>query len=176
MKHLLAMTISIFITLPAQVHAQPEDFFTPSLSAEPSCVAGDASCVVLQENQSFDLADWGALDFLGIPEDSRCPLDAFCIWQGRVRVLMKHQNLTMSEKFEVGLGGDLKPQWIDESTGLKLSLEQVWPEKLLSAPSDKPYQIKLRIEAVPTDSPAEQNGNDSSQQNDESDADNATVQ
>ncbi|MBC7530562.1 MAG: hypothetical protein H7318_03225 [Oligoflexus sp.] len=164
MKYLFAVTISLFATLSTQVQAKGSASFKPLISAEPSCETGDNSCVVLQESQSFDLADWGALDFVGIAEDSRCPLDAVCFWQGRVRVLMKHQNLTMSQKFEVGLGGNLESQWIDERTGLTLRLQQVWPEKLLSAPSDQLYQIKLKIKAFPNETATEQDQDESTQQ------------
>lgn len=145
----MKLFLSIAISLCAALPARADDHSVPTPSAAPTCEASDSSCLVLEEDQSFDLAEGGSLAFLGIPEDSRCPLDALCIWQGRVRVALKHQGLDESQKFELGLGGTLKPQWIDASTGLVLSLEQVWPDKLLSAPSDEPYRIKLRIEADP---------------------------
>ncbi len=154
MKYLLAMALGLFSTVSPELQAHPHSLMAPFLiQEEPACPEGDSSCLILEEKQTFDLADWGALDFLEIAEDSRCPLDAVCIWAGRVRVVMKHQNLVRSEKFEMGLGGTLQAEWIDEVTGLKVKLEQVWPEKLLSAPQDQPYRIKLKLEAAPKEIP-----------------------
>ncbi|RYZ58807.1 MAG: hypothetical protein EOP07_05915 [Proteobacteria bacterium] len=127
------------------VPALAADRYAPTLAQAPTCEVGDNSCIVIAQNQSFELNDFGAIDFIGIPEDSRCPVDVYCFWAGRVRVELKHQGLSSSQKFEVGLGGNLPQVWLDEATGVQLSLEQVWPERNLSLPSQEPYQIKLRI-------------------------------
>lgn len=130
-----------FVAIPALA----SDRYAPTIAEAPVCETGDNSCIVIAQNQSFELNDFGAIDFVGIPEDSRCPVDVYCFWAGRVRVELKHQGLSSSQKFEVGLGGNLPQIWIDEATGVQLSLEQVWPERNLSLPSQEPYQIKLRI-------------------------------
>ena len=146
MKRFLCLAIGLSISVPAM--ALDSSLFAPTLPSEPTCETSDTSCIIIVQNQSYDLDEYGAFNFIGIPEDSRCPLDAVCVWAGRVRVELKHDYSSTSEKFEIGLGGDLKTQWIDPQTGLKLSLEQVWPEKILSVPNPEPYRIKLRVEAV----------------------------
>jgi hypothetical protein len=131
--------------------------YAPTLAQAPVCEAGDNTCIVIAQNQTFELSDFGAIDFIGVTEDSRCPVDVYCFWAGRVRVELKHQGLNSSQKFEVGLGGNLPQIWLDEATGVQLSLEQVWPERNLSLPRQEPYQIKLRIidsaQETPTETP-----------------------
>lgn len=38
--------------------------------------------VVLGVGDSFELPDGSVLEFVELVEDSRCPADAFCVWQG----------------------------------------------------------------------------------------------
>ena len=39
--------------------------------------------VTLGVGESFELPDGSVLEFVGLVEDSRCPADAMCIWQGQ---------------------------------------------------------------------------------------------
>lgn len=123
----------------------------PEVSLPPSCESTDAHCLIIEENQSSELSGVGAINFVAIREDSRCPVDVMCFWAGQVQVELNHAFGTSAEKFVLGLGHQLENAWVDGRTGVTLVLEQVWPEPNLSHPVEKPYQIKLRI----LDSPAE---------------------
>ena len=125
----------------------------PEPSLPPSCETSDASCLIIEEHQSSELSGVGAIDFVAVLEDSRCPLDVMCVWAGRVQVEMKHAYGTSAEKFVLVLGQGLQNAWVDGRTGIALVLEQVWPEPNLSHPIEKPYRIKLRIIESPDELP-----------------------
>jgi len=150
MKLYLSIAIGLLSSLSLSALASESDSSLIMRAAPPTCEPEDASCVIMTQDQSFELAEFGAINFIGIPEDSRCPIDAVCVWAGRVRVELKHDAMSASEKFEVGLGGDLTPRWTDSRTGLVLSLEQVWPEKELAVETQEPYRIKLKVESSGT--------------------------
>ena len=77
-----------------------------------------------------------------VVEDSRCPMNARCVWAGRVRVKMLWLRPTgESHPFEVTLG---------EATPLAdgaIRLESVRPEKRSSAPiAAKDYRFSFRFD------------------------------
>jgi hypothetical protein len=115
------------------------------LSAPPSC--SEEGCLILKEKESIELSEIGEVRLEKVLEDSRCPLDAVCIWAGRVKVKISVKTSEACGKnyVEVGLGTGVLPTWTDEDSGLSISLEQVWPEKLLQSAGDNPYQLKLRV-------------------------------
>lgn len=122
---------------------------SPEITPPPSCEATDAHCLIIEENQPTEISGVGAIDFVAIREDSRCPVDVLCFWEGRVQVEFKHAYGTSAEKFVLGIGQQLEDTWVDGRTGVSLVLEQVWPEPNLSNPVEKPYQFKFRVLSVP---------------------------
>ncbi|MES2745599.1 MAG: hypothetical protein V4655_09225 [Bdellovibrionota bacterium] len=132
----------VFLFSSATVKADSE---TANLSPPPACASDDSNCLIISEDQGYVLSDFGAIDLIGIREDSRCPVDVFCIWAGQVQVELKHSFGSEAAKFQLGLGEDLTAIWIDSRTGKELILEEVWPAPNLANPINKPYQIKLRI-------------------------------
>ncbi len=148
MKLYLTVALGLMPSLSLPAFAEDVENFAPLAqnAPAPTCNEGDNNCIIMTQNESYNLAEYGAIDFIGIPEDSRCPLDAVCVWAGRVRVELKYEGRKSTEKFELGLGGTLEPQWTDPNSGLVLSLQQVWPEKILSEESPAPYRIKVRVE------------------------------
>lgn len=120
------------------------DKLEPSLP--PQC-NGESDCFILREKESLQLSDIGQVKLEKVLEDSRCPIDAICIWAGQVKVKIsvKSSDLCGKNYLELGLGGSLLPTWTDEDSGLSISLQQVWPEKILQNPVEAPYQAKVRI-------------------------------
>ena len=47
--------------------------------------------VVLGVGDTLDLPDGTVVTFVELIEDSRCPADAFCIWQGQARLAFEHE-------------------------------------------------------------------------------------
>lgn len=138
-----ALVLAVFATwTPAQTFAQDRPVSSPT---PPVCDRDDSSCLVIEENSGLELQDFGIIDFVGISEDSRCPLDVVCFWGGQVKIQLKFQKGTVSEDLSLGLGGNLEAAWLEATSGKQLVLEQVWPEPILSNPVGKPYQIKLRV-------------------------------
>lgn len=123
----------------------------------PVCAADDASCLILEQDAPYTLEEFGRLDIVTILEDSRCPVDVFCFWEGQVRIELKRAVEGQAEKFELGLGGGLDASWTDGRTGKTLLLEEVWPQPNLSNPVDKPYQLKVRVLLADSDVPDAEN-------------------
>ncbi len=131
-------------TLFASEIAKPEIYV-------PICEADDATCLIIKEGAaSPSLEGLGKFEFVSVLEDSRCPIDAFCIWEGRVAVELKHTSSIdgSAQKFVIGLGGGLNDSWTDSTSGESLVLKEVWPRISLEDPIDGPYQLKLKIETA----------------------------
>ncbi|MEX2161283.1 MAG: hypothetical protein WD751_05135 [Anaerolineales bacterium] len=104
---------------------------------------------VLKPGQSISSADGSiALTFVEVLDDSRCPADAMCVWQGNVRVLLEVTQGTELQQYTLTLGellqGDVDSISVSGST---VALVQVDPYPLASQPTDPAdYEITLSIE------------------------------
>lgn len=112
-----------------------------------SACAGAARQTVLPEAGNVALgqrayADGPIVEAVEVIEDSRCPMNARCIWAGRVRVKMLwHRPTGEKQPFEVTLG---------EATPLAdgaIRLEAVRPEKGTdAAPKPSDYRFSFRFD------------------------------
>ncbi len=95
---------------------------------------------VLDYGETVTLPDGTVLGFVDVVEDSRCPADAMCAWQGRAIVALTIDG----ERFEVEyLGPDATSI---EHDGLVIHLKDVQPYPLASQPSDvSEYEVTLDI-------------------------------
>jgi hypothetical protein len=137
-----ALSLAALLVTSGSLSAKVKETF---VAPPPSCASDDSSCLVITESQGYELSEFGSIDFIGVREDSRCPLDVVCFWAGQVQVELKRSFGGEASKFALGLGGELSSTWIDERTGKELVLEEVWPQPNLSRPVNEPYQIKLRV-------------------------------
>ena len=95
---------------------------------------------VVKYGDSVTLADGRVLAFVDVVEDSRCPADAMCIWQGRAIVAF---NLD-GERFEVEFLGP--EDTVKSLEGIDLALKDVQPYPLASQPSDEAdYEVTVRV-------------------------------
>ncbi len=87
--------------------------------------------VVLGVGDTLDLPDGTVLEFVELVDDSRCPADATCIWQGQARLAFEHDG----ERFILTY---LSP---DEATVMLgaygLQVLDVQPYPLASQPHDR---------------------------------------
>lgn len=134
-----------------QTEKEGRAFLKAELSPPPDC-DDESDCVILNESGSIQLSDVGEVRLEKVLEDSRCPIDAVCIWEGRVKVKLslKSSEACGKQYVEVGIGPGLLPVWKDDETGLTISLQQVWPEKILQIAETPPYQLKVQIRKVKT--------------------------
>jgi len=62
----------------------------PTVHGSDSGDSGRFRPVVLGVGDTLDLPDGAVLEFVELVEDSRCPADAFCVWQGQARLAFEH--------------------------------------------------------------------------------------
>jgi hypothetical protein len=116
-------------------------------ACKPSPLTGE---VVLKPGQSAGNASQSVeVTFVEILEDSRCPADAMCVWQGNVKVLIEVGYGTEVQQYTLTLGemleGDVNSITVGEYT---ITLVQVDPYPLASQPTDPAdYRVTLEIKS-----------------------------
>lgn len=79
-----------------------------------------------------------------VPEDSRCPSDAVCVWAGNARVSLTLRDGTNSDASDVN--STLQPQVV-ERWGFTVGLVDVRPPRLAGQPvAAEAYVIRLLVE------------------------------
>lgn len=78
--------------------------------------------------ESITLPDGSVLEFVEVVEDSRCPADAMCIWQGRAVVALELNG----ERFKVAFLGEPASVEVGEYT---VTIHEVQPYPLASKPA-----------------------------------------
>lgn len=118
---------------------------------DPTEPAGTPAVVLAEEGEEFVLAIGGearvdgalVLELVGVPEDSRCPTDVQCPWQGNATLLLR-----------ATVEGDVREVRLDTNDGREAAIEG-WliilvaldPAPLSTAPIDEEaYRATLRVE------------------------------
>jgi hypothetical protein len=88
---------------------------------------------------SVTLPDGAVFRFAGVVEDSRCPADAMCIWQGRVVVALALDDA----RFKIAFLGEAAAT---EVGGYVVTVHEVQPYPLASQPTDvEDYVVTVTI-------------------------------
>jgi hypothetical protein len=99
-----------------------------------------ADSVAVQLGREFELkmnqtgtVDGVRLTLRGVPEDSRCPIDVVCVWEGNARAVLEVRAGANGEPTTINLNTSLAPQ---EATvlGLRVRLNGVLPAPRSSEP------------------------------------------
>jgi hypothetical protein len=86
--------------------------------------------------------------FSGVDEDSRCPVDVVCVWEGNAAVELGLTTGTGPTRLRI-LNTALEPQATDFE-GVRVTLVAVSPEPREGEPIPaESYVVRLRLEAVP---------------------------
>ncbi|MEX2144492.1 MAG: hypothetical protein WD740_07850 [Anaerolineales bacterium] len=107
-----------------------------------------AGQVVLNPGEAIASTDGRvSLTFLEVLEDSRCPADALCVWQGNVSVLVEFSLGTETQQARLTLGemlaGDVNSIQVSSTI---VTLSDVQPYPLASQPTDPAdHEITLTI-------------------------------
>ncbi len=113
--------------------------------------------VVLQEGQRIALPAFDAtLTFVEKTEDSRCPANVVCIWEGRVKILLDVARSGQgSVSFELAGFVDIdgndpssEPSVTHEALGLRFTLERVDPYPIDGVEQTDPVTATIRVEAL----------------------------
>lgn len=104
----------------------------------PGCHEGP--CVAVNETQDLGAVQVTPLDVI---EDSRCPIEAECIWAGRVRIIARIENRggVIEDELE-----SWKPQVVAGGT---LELVEVAPDASGQWPDLAPGDYRFRFSYVP---------------------------
>ncbi|MCK9493867.1 MAG: hypothetical protein M0R75_00035 [Dehalococcoidia bacterium] len=86
--------------------------------------------VVLGVGDTLDLPDGTTVEFVALLEDSRCPADAMCIWQGQARLQFEHDG----EPFVITFQGPDDASVVLGGYGMQVLDVQPYP--LASQPHD----------------------------------------
>ena len=110
---------------------------------------GDALAFELLINkQKVITKDKLTIKFLSLIEDSRCPTDVTCVWQGNAELMLVVGPAAGAGPAElVPLNTVLEPR-SGSALGLKLSLLNLTPVPVSTTPT-KGYQAEIRIERTP---------------------------
>ncbi|HEV8404318.1 MAG TPA: hypothetical protein VGQ13_00260 [Nitrososphaera sp.] len=96
-----ALVVSLYLQ-PSNVLSAPDAY-----AAEAKAEMGQPFSLALNQTASMESADI-AVRFVDVTEDSRCPSDVVCIWEGRVSILVDLMQISSGSgiaQFTLSLGG-----------------------------------------------------------------------
>jgi len=108
-------------------------------------IVGDTTFVELPVTAAITVGSI-SIDFLSVPEDSRCPLDVVCVWSGEARTELglTHMSLTVIDTLST-----LSPSELDIH-GYRVSLRALDPYPVLAEPhGPEEYVAHLAVFEVP---------------------------
>ena len=123
---------------------------------QPSLVAGEGDEIQLEVGQrAFLPAINTTLKFVEKSEDSRCPADVICVWEGAATVLLEiTQPGQAPTPFEISgfVGGNGyqhgESSLTHEAFGLRFTLLGVNPYPLVNVEQTDPVTLRLRVETL----------------------------
>lgn len=121
------------------------------LSTGPGSAPTSEDQVVLELRSGQETTVSGTVvrvSFIGVDEDSRCPVDVVCVWQGNAAVEIGLAAGSAPTHLHV-LNTGLEPDSV-EFDGLRLTLLDVAPEPREGVPiSADDYVVRLGVEPLP---------------------------
>jgi hypothetical protein len=85
--------------------------------------------------------------FVRVSEDSRCPIDVICVWQGNAAVEVRLR-VGDGAPSSLELNTALEPM-ASERDGVRVTLLEVQPAPRAATPTEaKDYSIRLRLESI----------------------------
>jgi len=104
----------------------------------------DESFVLAQGETAVIAAQNMEITFVDVPEDSRCPKDAVCVWAGNA--LVQLEVVRDGVELAIGLNTELVPRLAPVADDLELVLEGLGPMRTTRGPIDKgDYRATLRL-------------------------------
>lgn len=100
----------------------------------------DSLCVGI--NETFTSADF-SLTPLEVLEDSRCPVEAECVWTGQVRIRASVERDGRTEVVELS---NIEPVEVLSGT---LTFTHVWPEASVERPIEDQQQFRFAFDFAP---------------------------
>lgn len=133
-----------------EMHLQPNgQFALTEMNKQPSLQTGLDEEFNLQMDQSIWLKDTNIrLKLVAVLEDSRCPIEAICIWEGQVSLVFAlYQASAHTHDFQLTLGRDNTLAYTDIEN-FRITLIQVLPIPSLITTIPTDYVAKLVIKPL----------------------------
>lgn len=88
------------------------------------------------------------IEFSGVPEDSRCPMNARCIWEGNARIALMVRDLSNPMDMELELNTSERFDKRKALPGAVVELVHLEPSRMAGAPT-RDYVATLVVKAEP---------------------------
>lgn len=119
----------------------------PDLAPDPTVVPATTDMTL---RAGEELAVGGSvvkIVFARVLEDSRCPVDVVCVWEGNAVVELGIR-MGMGPTFPLQLNSSLEPQ-AAEWSGVRVTLLEVQPAPRAAVPiRPEDYSVKIRVESA----------------------------
>lgn len=135
--------LAILIIISAACTNDPDENTTGNSSYRLIKGINDSAAVTLKYGEETVVNENIKIKFNGVNEDSRCPMDAICIWQGNAAAEI--EITTPDEKITEVLNSTVLPQsvWV---SGITIELKQVNPyPSTLTKIEPKDYSVVLNL-------------------------------
>lgn len=108
-------------------------------------VASLSETFTLNYGQAAKLEAGPSVQFVGVGEDSRCPVDVQCVWQGNAAIVLEVRSGSDVARVTVNsAGGDQFPRSA-RAGGYTIELVDVRPEARQTRPVPEAYSVTLRV-------------------------------
>lgn len=119
----------------------------PELSPDVALVTAATEVTVRMGQEAAVGGSAVKIQLLRVPEDSRCPIDAICVWQGNA-VVEVGIRAGMGPTVPLQINTDLEPRHADWH-GLRLTVLELQPAPRAAKPTrQEDYAARIRIEPI----------------------------
>lgn len=116
------------------------DFMTNSSDEKEEEVVLNQSKYEIKFGETINTQNIGKVSFTDVLEDSRCPKDVECVWEGNLKISLEIDG----NKYELNTALEPKSIVVND---LKISIYEALPERISTIENEKEeYKITLMVE------------------------------
>lgn len=116
------------------------DFMTNSTDEKEEEVVLNQSKYEIKFGETINTQNIGKVSFTDVLEDSRCPIDVECVWEGNLKISLEIDG----NKYELNTALEPKSIVVND---LKISIYEALPERISTIENKKEeYKITLMVE------------------------------
>lgn len=96
------------------------------------------------------LVDDVAIEFTAVVEESRCPIDAICVWAGNARILVTANRGSVTRILELGLWPQAATTVVFEGHVIEFRELHPYPASVITQPLPQSYVATLYVDGLVT--------------------------